>query len=183
MAARAIWTRLKQRQVQTARAGLYLFGIATWLPVIISFNDYVGEVTWIEGNSMYPFFNAEKNETTRQDIVLNFKYNAQYGLRRGMIVTLWHPYDPEKTAVKRVIGLPGDVVRTRDPYPVPTVRIPPGHVWVEGDGGPRESRDSNTYGPVSTGLIIGKVTHILWPWHRAGKVRWWEWAERIRQYG
>lgn len=38
---------------------------------------------------MYPFLNAEKDQTTRNDVVINYKLNAQYGLRRGMIVTFW----------------------------------------------------------------------------------------------
>lgn len=83
-------------------------------------------------------------------------------------------------AVKRIVGLEGDVIRTRDPYPSATVRVPLGHVWVEGDGGERLSRDSNDYGPISTNLIVGKVTHVLWPLHRFGRVRWWEFAGNIR---
>lgn len=77
-------------------------------------------------------------------------------------------------SVKRVIGLEGDVVHTRKPYPTPYVRVPPGHMWVEGDAGEGKSLDSNTYGPVSIGLVTGQLTHILLPWEKAGRVRWWE---------
>ena len=45
------------------------------------------------------------------------------------------PYHPEKQVVKRVIALEGDRVYTRAPYPFPIADVPPGHVWVEGDGG------------------------------------------------
>lgn len=83
-------------------------------------------------------------------------------------------------AVKRIIGLAGDVVKTRNPYPYPTVKIPPGHIWVEGDGGELKSLDSNDYGPIATGLVIGKVTHVVLPLRRAGRVRWWEYADKIR---
>lgn len=81
--------------------------------------------------------------------------------------------------VKRIIGLEGDLIKTREPYKVSTIQVPAGHVWVEGDGGPRESQDSNTYGPIATGLIIGKITHVLYPFHRAGKVRWEDFARNI----
>ncbi|KAG8625833.1 hypothetical protein KVT40_006234 [Elsinoe batatas] len=54
-----------------------------------------------------------------------------------------------------------------------TVRVPPGHVWVEGDNW-RESGDSNFYGPISRGLITGKAICVLWPWERCGE-RPWEW--------
>ncbi|TGJ78648.1 hypothetical protein E0Z10_g10115 [Xylaria hypoxylon] len=146
-----------------------MFMFTASVPVVISFNTFVLELAWIRGASMYPFLNAEKDRTTREDIVVNFKYNAQYALQRGMIVTFW------------IVGLPGDVIQARSPYPVRTVIIPPGHLWVEGDGGERDSLDSNNYGPIATGLIIGKVTHLLWPLHRAGRVRWWEYADKIRK--
>ncbi|CAJ2501979.1 Uu.00g048320.m01.CDS01 [Anthostomella pinea] len=170
MALRSIWTKVKHERGRIGRFGFYLFTFATWIPVATSFNDYVAELTWINGPSMYPFLNAEKDQTTRKDVVLTVKHNAQYGLKHGMIVTFWNPSDPEVITVKRVVGVAGDIIRTRNPYPVPTARVPPGHVWVEGDGGERDSRDSNTYGPIATGLIIGKVTHVIWPLHRFGKV-------------
>lgn len=91
------------------------------------------------------------------------------------------PPHPEKRAVKRIIGLEGDIVRTREPYPARTVQVPVGHVWVEGDGAARDSVDSNTYGPISTGLIIGKATHIIWPFHRAGRIKWWEHVGKFRE--
>ncbi|RYP27273.1 hypothetical protein DL768_011259 [Monosporascus sp. mg162] len=174
MSFRLVWARLlrssppKQRQrfdpdprVRAfGRFGFYMFAFATWLPVLSMFNDYVLEFTRINGPSMYPFLNAERDQTLRRDVVLNFKYGAQHDLQRGMIVTFWSPWNPEVVAVKRIIGLEGDVIRTRDPYPVATVRVPPGHVWVEGDAGQRDSWDSNAYGPIATGLIIGQVTHI-----------------------
>ncbi|KAI1498926.1 mitochondrial inner membrane protease subunit 2 [Biscogniauxia marginata] len=176
----SIWARVKRERACIGLVGFYLFRFATWIPVVAVFNNCVGEVVCVYGPSMYPFLNAEKDQTTRGDIVVNYKYNAQYDLKRGMIVTFWNPFIPERTTVKRIVGVPGDVIRTRNPYPVPTVRVPPGHIWVEGDGDERDSQDSNTYGPIAAGLVIGKVTHILWPLHRSGKVRWWEYAEKIR---
>jgi len=83
-----------------------------------------------------------------------------------------NPNDPEKITVKRIIGLEGDVVRTRPPYPHEYVQVPEGHVWVEGDGD--KSKDSNYYGPISARLITGRITHILSPWNRSGRVKWWE---------
>lgn len=38
---------------------------------------------------------------------------------------------------------------------------------------PRQSLDSNTYGPVSIGLITGRVVAVLWP--RMRMLKWWEW--------
>ncbi|KAL2267565.1 hypothetical protein VTJ83DRAFT_4842 [Remersonia thermophila] len=151
----------------------YLIQYATWIPPLICFNLYVAEVTFIRGPSMYPFFNPHYNESLRQDLCLVWKLYAQEDLRRGMIVVFRKPSDPTKTSVKRIVGLPGDVVRTRPPYPYEHVTVPEGHVWVEGDHADR-SLDSNAYGPISARLITGKVTHVLAPWGRAGRVKWWE---------
>ncbi len=98
MSSRPIWTRLKaplQRFEPGPRAravgsfGFYMFAFATWLPVLSMFNDYVLEITKINGPSMYPFLNSERNQTLRRDLVLNLKYGAQDNLQRGMIVTFW----------------------------------------------------------------------------------------------
>ncbi|KAL1838732.1 hypothetical protein VTJ49DRAFT_2269 [Mycothermus thermophilus] len=148
----------------------YLVRYATWIPPLICFNLYVAEVTFIRGPSMYPFFNPHYNESLKQDLCLVWKLYAQEDLRRGMIVVFRKPNDPTKTSVKRIVGLPGDVVRTRPPYPYDRVAVPEGHVWVEGDHADR-SLDSNAYGPISARLITGRVTHVLAPWGRAGRVK------------
>ena len=88
-------------------------------------------------------------------------------------------------AVKRVIALEGDTVRTRPPYPFSEEKVPLGHVWVEGehsdDGNP--SIDSNIYGPIPLSLLTGKVRAVYWPWSKAGLVRWQDWrgSERVRE--
>ena len=42
------------------------------------------------------------------------------------------------------------------------VRIPKGHIWVEGDN-PLHSIDSRHYGPVSMDNVRGKIIYRLWP--------------------
>ncbi|RDW64215.1 LexA peptidase [Coleophoma crateriformis] len=160
---------------------LTLFGIATWVPVCIFINQHVGELTFINGASMYPYLNTGYNNSTRKDIGYTSKWNSFHNLERGMIVTFWSPDHPEVLAVKRVIALPGDKVYTRAPYPYPTAIVPSGHVWVEGDNRDREaSKDSNYYGPISMSLITGKVTHVLYPWSSFGSVKWWEFKGKTR---
>lgn len=63
--------------------------------------------------------------------------------------------NPEKVAIKRILGLEGDVIKPRKPTPPPRpspsnvlVTVPQGKVWVEGDEG-FHSMDSNDYGPVN----------------------------------
>lgn len=47
-------------------------------------------------------------------------------------------------------------------YKSEIVRIPDGHCWVEGDHA-GHSMDSNSFGPVSLGLVTAKATFIVWP--------------------
>ncbi|KAK1759463.1 mitochondrial carrier domain-containing protein [Echria macrotheca] len=148
----------------------HLIRYVTWLPPLIWFNAYVAQVTFISGPSMYPFLNPQYNESLRRDLCLVYKLYAQWNLERGMVVTFRNPHDAEKIAVKRVVGLPGDVIQTRPPYPHKFVQVPEGHVWVEGDGD--KTKDSNYYGPISARLITGRITHILFPFNRAGRLRW-----------
>ena len=61
---------------------------------------------------------------------------------------------------KRIVAMEGDIVRTLPPWEDKTVRIPKGHVWVEGDD-PTRSRDSNTFGPLPLGLVNGRIDAIL----------------------
>jgi mitochondrial inner membrane protease subunit 2 len=88
------------------------------------------------------------------------------------------PLDPEKIQVKRVIGLEWDVIDARPPYPERLVRVPQGHIWVEGDAKETDKTlDSNTYGPISKQLVTGQISHILLPLRKAGAVRWWEYRD------
>ena len=83
------------------------------------------------------------------------------------------PNDPNRIVVKRIVALEGDVVITKPPYPFPREDIPQGHIWVEGEEG--KSLDSNYYGPVPKGLIVGKIVMVVWPWRRRCWTRWQDW--------
>ena len=72
------------------------------------------------------------------------------------------PTDPSSLLIKRLVALPKTLVRTLPPHPESTVRVPPGHCWIEGDER-FHTRDSNTFGPVPLGLIESKVEYIVWP--------------------
>lgn len=86
---------------------------------------------------------------------------------RGDIVAYMTPHDPEKLAVKRVVGIAGDRVTPIDGDDAhhEAVVIPYHHVWVEGDVGDRKkSLDSNYFGPLSVAMITGQVIAIWRPW-------------------
>lgn len=58
------------------------------------------------------------------------------------------PTEPHIRIIKRVVAVANEVVQTLPPYSLPMVRVPEGHIWVEGDEY-FHSKDSNTFGPVS----------------------------------
>lgn len=99
---------------------------------------------------------------------------------RGSIVVLEHP-EQRHWIVKRVIGLPGEVVQvtpdgleldgrllTEDyakrfrEVPREAVTVPPDSVFVIGDNR-GQSEDSRDFGPVPRSKLIGEVVAVMWP--------------------
>ncbi|ODO10888.1 hypothetical protein I350_01487 [Cryptococcus amylolentus CBS 6273] len=87
----------------------------------------------------------------------------------GSMQPTFNPELSSKPLDKDVVLLERWSVTPLPPLPPTPVRIPPGHCWVEGDS-KYQTRDSNTYGPIPLGLVTARVSHILWPWIRAGEV-------------
>ncbi|KAL6480566.1 hypothetical protein MHYP_G00115990 [Metynnis hypsauchen] len=79
------------------------------------------------------------------------------------------PKNPKQKIIKRVIALEGDFIKTLG-YKNRYVRVPDGHLWIEGDHH-GHSFDSNTFGPVSLGLLHGRASHIIWPPNRWQKIK------------
>lgn len=131
--------------------------------------DHVYLPCRISGSLMAPSLNPGTSSTT-EDIVLVQKYNVKWpkSLRRGDVVMFRSPQDPEKLVTKRIIGVQGDLILPRSPdYPKRQALVPRNHFWVEGDNG-FHSIDSNVFGPISQGLVVGKVRMVLWPPLRFG---------------
>ncbi|OJJ44396.1 hypothetical protein ASPZODRAFT_53034, partial [Penicilliopsis zonata CBS 506.65] len=154
------------------------------VPIAMFVTEHGYQIMWVRGQSMTPYLNEDYEEMhTKSDLILVnmwsnggslLPWEKKRRLERGMIVTFRSPANPRHMALKRVVGLPGDRITTREPCRKESQIVPFNHVWLEGDvEDPKKTIDSNTYGPVSASLITGRVMAVLWP--RARLLRWSDW--------
>ena len=158
--------------------------IVAWLKTLVSAAVYAVlivtfgvQVARVEGQSMAPTLED-------QDRLIVNKLVYRIGdPRRGDIVMLYYPLNPEKSFVKRVIAEEGDTVRIvdgrvyvndiplKDDYVPSEFRshddwgpqvIPEGYYFVMGDHR-NNSSDSRHWGMVPKKYIIGKVQLRWWP--------------------
>lgn len=120
--------------------------------------DYAGEIQQAYGPSMLPTLQVYG------DAVLIERFGRwRNRLKTGELVVFYSPQYPGRRAVKRILGMAGDTVcvdPTVDPYGY--VKVPPGHVWLQGDNY-ASSTDSRIYGPIPLGLLRGRVLARLYP--------------------
>lgn len=136
-------------------------------PVSMALLHTVGYVAEIHGTSMQPTLNPNGGAGTDK-VFVSQRGSRLYDIHRGDVVAVTAPNNPRMKLIKRVIGVAGDTVVTRN-YKNVVVVVPPGYLWIEGDNG-QASLDSNTFGPVHLGLVTGKVNRIIWPPHRWGRI-------------
>jgi signal peptidase I len=158
--------------------------VVAWLKTLVSAAVYAVlivtfgfQVARVEGQSMAPTLED-------QDRLIVNKLVYRIGdPRRGDIVMLYYPLNPEKSFVKRVIAEEGDTVRIvdgrvyvndiplKDDYVPSEFRshddwgpqvIPEGYYFVMGDHR-NNSSDSRHWGMVPKKYIIGKVQLRWWP--------------------
>jgi signal peptidase I len=159
------YVRISRRIVTTAVVGLL---------AALLVNQFVVTPRYMPSGSMEPtLLPADRYLSDR----VSFRFT---GLRHGDLVEFPMPDDPERLALKRVIGLPGDVIDCSDsrvfrngvqlsePYVVPgegtdctPVTLAAGQLYVLGDHRV-VSQDSRHWGPVAERAVIGRYLVRVW---------------------
>ncbi len=170
-----------------AAALSWLRDLAVSIVIAIVVIIFVYQPVKVEGTSMMPGL------VDQERIFVN-KFMYRFGIEdihRGDLVVFWYPMDQTKSYIKRIIGLPGDVVSIdrgvvsisgqpveegyvpeefRDNYSMPPRTVEPGHYFVLGDHR-NSSNDSRNWGSVPRDCIYGKAVFVYWPLEKIGPVR------------
>ncbi len=181
-----ISTNVAPEATQPLRRELRSWGrdllIALSLAVVIIIFFY--QPVKVEGTSMTPLISDQER------IFINkFVYRFE-PIERGDVVVFWYPLDRSKSFIKRVVGLPNDMVEIRqgrvyvngkllvEPYvppaaddlaSFPATRIPKNEYFVMGDHR-ISSNDSRIFGPVPRKYIYGKAVFAYWPVDHFGSI-------------
>ncbi|GAC1567953.1 MAG: signal peptidase I [Ktedonobacteraceae bacterium] len=165
-------TRLIRELIETIALTLLIF-------LVIRF---AAQSFRVDGESMQPGLHT--NEYVLVDKVA-YLFQAP---QRGDVIVFHYPLDTSKDFIKRVIGIPGDTIRTssdtvtvdgqaiNEPYiSLPfnfennTWKLGPDQFFVMGDNRDN-SLDSRSWGPLDRSYIIGKAVAVYWPLND------WEWV-------
>jgi signal peptidase I len=148
---------------------------------------------YIPSESMEPTLHGCASCNNDHVLVDKLSYKL-HDVHRGDVVVFHRPpawIVTQKLLVKRVIGLPGDVVSERggtvyvnglalqEPYTSKVrtpncqlnftpVTVPPGDYFVMGDNR-CDSSDSRAFGPIAKSKIVGRAFIIIWP---LGRIHW-----------
>lgn len=150
--------------------------------IILFFHLFVLTVVPVRGESMVP--------TLADDtfVLVDQLSPRLRPLTRGEIVAFRYPQDPKQKFIKRIIGLPGDIITVRNKHVLlqrPSDRHPirlrepylalgtetggdisaylgPIENFMMGDNRP-VSFDSRYFGSVSKNLILGRAWMVIWP--------------------
>lgn len=154
------------------------------IAVFVLFGVFIAQPVVVEGTSMVPELHNGERLLVNKLVYYNFESVSWGHIERGDIVVFWYPKEPNKSFVKRVIGLPGENVELRngvvyingtqlnEPYldtehnqNLPNYRsekpVEEHHYFVMGDNRDNSS-DSRIWGLVPEKYIYGKAFFRYW---------------------
>ena len=151
--------------------------------VFILFGVFAVQPVVVEGTSMLPQLNDGERLLVNKLVYYKIQSVSWGHLDRGDIVVFWFPKEPDKSYVKRIIGLPGETVEVRNgkvfidgqelnedyldsehnqSLPTfPAKRVEEHHYFVMGDNRDNSS-DSRYWGLVPEKYIYGKAFFRYW---------------------
>ncbi len=129
----------------------------------------------VDGESMEPGFHTDEY------VLVDKVTYLIHAPERGDIIVFHYPLDTTRDFIKRVIGVPGDVVSTTSTGVIvdgqtlhePYISVPfnfesgkwklgPNQFFVMGDNR-NNSLDSRSWGLLDKSYIVGKVVAVYWP--------------------
>jgi len=129
----------------------------------------------IDGPSMQPEL------TTNEYVMVNKVVYFFHAPERGDVIVFHYPHDTTQDYIKRIIGIPGDIIETdntriwvngtllKEPYisapfnqQAAKWKVGSNQYFVVGDNRP-VSDDSRSWGFVPRDYIIGKAAAVFWP--------------------
>jgi signal peptidase I len=161
------------------------------IAVFVLLGVFVAQPVVVEGTSMLPELHDGERLLVNKLVYYKFK-NVSWGhVERGDIVVFWYPEDPEKSYVKRVIGLPGETVEVRNGVvfingtelkeeyldaahnqslpSFPPKKVKEHYYFVMGDNRDNSS-DSRYWGLVPEKYIYGKAFFRYWRLSNFGRL-------------
>ncbi len=151
--------------------------------VFILFGVFAVQPVVVEGTSMLPQLNDGERLLVNKLVYYKIQSVSWGHLERGDIVVFWFPKEPDKSYVKRIIGLPGEMVEVRNGKVIidgqelaedyldiehnqslpsfPARRVDDHHYFVMGDNRDNSS-DSRYWGLVPEKYIYGKAFFRYW---------------------
>lgn len=159
------------------------------IAVFILFGVFVAQPVVVEGTSMLPQLHDGERLLVNKLVYYKIQSVNWGHLRRGDIVVFWYPKDPEKSYVKRIVGLPGETVEVRNGLifingkqleetyldnehnqslpSFPPRKVDEHYYFVMGDNRDNSS-DSRYWGLVPEKYIYGKAFFRYWQPSNAG---------------
>lgn len=183
------WTHTTRPRPKLKRWGLLgdVLELVVWVTLVYALVNLASVRFVVKGASMEATFHDGQYLIVSR---INYLFTAP---QRGDVIVFHYPNNTEEDYIKRIIGIPGDVVEIRDtavyvndqaldePYIKEACRpvncrdavttLGAEQYFVMGDNR-NNSRDSRAFGAIDVGHIVGEVLIRYWPPENWGVWGW-----------